>query len=195
MKNERALWIGHMPRAIEVAAIAHHGQMRKDGCTPYLAHPMAVGMILLGYGYGEAVAMAGFLHDVIEDTQWTGDDIEREFGPEIRKLVEGASEPDKSLSWKERKVETIETLPDKTLDTKRVIAADKTNNLETLCADLAVNGDKVWTRFNKAARTGDDQLWYYSNVARILSGIDEPLFVRLNDAVKSLTLYVESPTK
>ena len=79
---------------------AHKGQIRKsEPDKPMIIHPISVGELLKEYGCDEQVIAAGFLHDVVEDTSYTLEDIQREFGEDIASLVKGASEPDKSLSW------------------------------------------------------------------------------------------------
>lgn len=69
-------------------------------------HPFTVGMILQRAGANTNCVIAGILHDVVEDTKYTLEDIKNEFGPEIAKIVDEVSE-DKSLKWKERKIEAI----------------------------------------------------------------------------------------
>ena len=87
---------------------AHDGQRRKsDKSKPMIIHPINVANILNEYGFDENVVAAGYLHDTVEDTKVTLDDLKNSFGEDIASLVEGASEPDKSLSWEERKKHTI----------------------------------------------------------------------------------------
>ncbi len=79
---------------------AHMGQIRKnEPDKPMTMHPISVGELLESFGYEDNVVAAGYLHDVVEDTKYTINDIEKEFGKDIANLVMGASEPDKSLSW------------------------------------------------------------------------------------------------
>jgi (p)ppGpp synthase/HD superfamily hydrolase len=95
--------------AKKFAIEAHKGQFRKaDREKPMIIHPIEVANILESYGFDDNVVAAGFLHDVIEDTKYTNNDIEEKFGTDIESLVVGASEPDKSLSWEDRKKHTIE---------------------------------------------------------------------------------------
>lgn len=82
--------------AIEFAAKAHGEQKRKGTDIPYISHPFAVGMILQQAKCEEDVVMAGILHDTLEDTETTEDDIRSLFGEKVLALVIGASEPDKS---------------------------------------------------------------------------------------------------
>lgn len=72
----------------------HDGQFRKSG-EPYIIHPCAVAEILIDLGFDEATIMAALLHDVIEDTPATDDDIKKNFGDEVLYLVEGVTKLDK----------------------------------------------------------------------------------------------------
>ena len=120
---------------------AHDGQRRKsDKSKPMIIHPINVANILSEYGFDENVVAAGYLHDTVEDTKVTLDDIKNSFGEDIASLVEGASEPDKSLSWEERKKHTIETIKTLDLRHKAVIAADKISNLEDLRILFEIKG-------------------------------------------------------
>ncbi|MBE9061676.1 bifunctional (p)ppGpp synthetase/guanosine-3',5'-bis(diphosphate) 3'-pyrophosphohydrolase [cf. Phormidesmis sp. LEGE 11477] len=77
-------------RAFEFAYQLHKGQMRASG-EPYIAHPVAVAGLLRSLGGDSAMIAAGFLHDVVEDTEVTADEIESIFGAEVRHLVEGVT--------------------------------------------------------------------------------------------------------
>lgn len=77
-------------RAFQFAYDLHEGQYRKSG-EPYIAHPVAVAEILRELGGSPAMIAAGLLHDVVEDTEVTVEDIEAKFGAEVRQLVEGVT--------------------------------------------------------------------------------------------------------
>lgn len=77
-------------RAFKYAKKAHQGQKRRSG-DPYISHPVAVGRILLELGMSAEMIAAAMLHDVVEDTVITAEDIEQEFGSEVRFLVEAVS--------------------------------------------------------------------------------------------------------
>lgn len=152
-------------KAIRRAATAHDGQFRKASKLPYISHPFAVGMILAQHGCTEAVIAAGILHDTVEDTDVTLEQIEAEFGSEVAALVAGASEPDKSLSWEERKTQTIDYLKTATLPVRQVVCADKLHNASSILADLRAEGEQVWDRFNRGKQ---EQHWYYTNIVASL---------------------------
>jgi guanosine-3',5'-bis(diphosphate) 3'-pyrophosphohydrolase len=77
-------------RAFEFAYALHEGQYRKSG-EPYIAHPVAVASMLRELGGDSATIAAGFLHDVVEDTEVMPEEIETRFGAEVRQLVEGVT--------------------------------------------------------------------------------------------------------
>ena len=170
-------------RARARAQAAHAGQMRKDGLSPFITHPTAVARHLERAGCGPEVVAAGLLHDTIEDTALGAADIEAEFGAQVRRLVEQASEPDKSLGWFERKRHTLETLEALPIDAKRIIAADKLHNIETLGELIEREGAEGWKLFRASEAA---QAWYYGTIARKLSTLDEPLFDALAEAVAKL---------
>ena len=79
-----------LSHAIEVAKKAHEGQLRKTG-EPYIIHPLAVKKILEEWGMDEDTIIAGVLHDTVEDTDLTLDDIRKEFGESVAFLVDGVT--------------------------------------------------------------------------------------------------------
>ena len=163
---------------------AHMGQIRKsEPDKPMIIHPISVGMLLEEYGYDEPVVAAGYLHDVVEDTKYTIEDIKREFGNEVANLVMSASEPDKSLSWEERKTYTIEETKKLPLRNKLVICADKINNLEDLMLKFQKSGKRDFSAFKRGE---EQQKWYYTNVYEsLIYGEDEnlPIFKRLKNVL------------
>ena len=97
-------------RAVQFAMEAHKEEFRKGTKIPYIVHPLDVLSILLKNGAGEDLAIAGLLHDITEDTDYTLQDIRTRFGDAVAILVEGASEPEEltkgvSNEEKEKNVE------------------------------------------------------------------------------------------
>ena len=77
-------------QAFDKARELHNGQLRKSG-EPYLIHPIAVAEILAKYGMDDVTIMAGLLHDAVEDTDYTLEDLTRDFGDEVALLVDGVT--------------------------------------------------------------------------------------------------------
>lgn len=147
--------------AIYFATKAHNGQKRKtEKDVDMIFHPFTVGMILQRANASTNAVIAGILHDVVEDTKYTIEDIVKEFGQDIANIVDEVSE-NKSLEWKERKQEAIDKIKTASLDGKLVECADKISNLECLYSLYQEEGENVWNSFNKPK---EEQKWYYTNM-------------------------------
>ncbi|AZO95609.1 HD domain-containing protein [Halocella sp. SP3-1] len=157
-------------RAVNFAARAHQGQLRKGTETPYIVHPYMVGMILYGENCAEEVIVAGILHDTIEDTSVKDEDIEKEFDKQIRDIVVGVSEPDKKLPWRVRKEHTINYLREAPLNERLVICADKLHNISSITEEYNSQGEKLWDKFTGKR---DEQEWYYQSIVDILLSYDD----------------------
>ncbi len=171
--------MNRVEKAILFATKAHEGQIRKGSSIPYIWHPLAVGRLLSDHGCTEEVVAAGILHDLLEDTATTGEQIEERFGDRVARIVEGCSEPDKGLPWEERKRHTLERLGSAPRDVRMVTAADKIDNLRSILVDRERLGDGVWCRFHRGPIK---QAWYYRGIAKAL-GDGHPLFLILEETV------------
>lgn len=167
--------------AIIFAAVKHKDQKRKGTDIPYIVHPMEVMQILTAMGCPENVVIAGILHDTLEDTDTSPDEIRDSFGDEVLKIVQTESE-DKSKTWKERKQHTVDCLRTDTRETKLVCLADKLSNLRSIYADFTAIGNEIWKRFNAPK---ESIKWYYESIADAL----EDDFKNL-DAWKELKLLI-----
>ena len=149
--------------AIIFATLKHNSAKepnRKGTSTPYITHPMEVMQILTANNCSEDVIIAGILHDTLEDTDATSDEIANKFGKNILEIVESESE-EKKYTWKERKQTTIDHLKTATLETKLVCCADKLANLRSMASDKAKIGEKLWEKFNAPK---EDIEWYYRSI-------------------------------
>ena len=145
-----AIFTGRVERAIAMAMQAHEKQVRKgDGQLPYVVHPVTVALILSRYTGEEDTIIAGLLHDTIEDTDTTPEDIERAFGEKVRDIVLDVTEPKlPGLSWETKKDRYLRRLQAAPRPSLLVAAADKTANLISMIAVHASMGDALWERFN-----------------------------------------------
>jgi (p)ppGpp synthase/HD superfamily hydrolase len=171
-------------KALQTASQAHEGQYRKGTKIPYIIHPAAVGIILLKAGYSDDIVAAGILHDTVEDTILTLQDIAQEFGPEIAEMVAGCSEHDKSLPWEARKEHTIEFLKSASAAIRAVVCADKLHNIRSIISDYEQDGEEIWNRFKRGKVK---QQWYYTSLVESL-GTDytSPLLEELKKEVNRL---------
>lgn len=181
-------------QAKEYAIKAHEGQIRKSNGKPMIYHPITVGEILEIFGFDDETISAGYLHDTVEDTDTTFDDIERIFGKRVAKLVLNASEPDKSLSWEERKSHTISVVETNHIEDIAVVLADKIHNVENLTEDLKLQGLSI---FNSFKRGFEKQLWYFEGIynASLVSCEDHSMVQRLGNAIANLKNEVQYQTE
>ena len=169
-------------RALQFAAEWHDHQYRKGTRTPYVVHPVAVAFLIRSYGYGESIQIAGLLHDVVEDTECSLEQIESDFGTDVRKMVDWCTELSKGRSWEERKNAMIDKLKVAPVQAKVVAAADKAHNLNTILDVWERDGEEIWNRFSRGS---SDQLRYYQKVLESIgTGFSEPILNELIDAVR-----------
>lgn len=155
-------------KAILFAACAHEGQKRKGSDIPYIVHPFEVAQILTDAGVSESVICAGLLHDTVEDTGVTLEEIKREFGNDIAMLVSVMTE-DKALSWEDRKQQAIHAVNHSmSREAKLLVCADKLSNLRSIKGDLECMGEAVWSKFRRGR---EKQKWYYGGMIENLSSL------------------------
>lgn len=192
MKKESSGFSERYDAALKLAARAHRNQVRKGTDLPYIAHPMHVSVILLRHGFGEELAIAGLLHDVVEDTDVALEGIEAEFGRDVARLVEAVSETKaadgKQLPWEQRKAEKLAHLQAGAPDVAALKAADAIHNARSIAADLASDGASVWARFKR----GPEQTVAYYQA--IYDGVHaklgaHPIVDELSDAVRALEAW------
>ena len=153
--------------AIEFATKKHSGQFRKSTTIPYILHPLEVLQILYSMRADTNVMIAGVLHDTVEDTDTTLDEIREIFGSDVAELVAFNSE-DKSKSWDERKQHTIDELANANERVKMLIMADKLSNIRSIARDYKNIGDELWNRFNAPK---EKQAWYYDGILDAIYGM------------------------
>ena len=161
------------------------GQKRKGSNLPYIIHPIEVWQILRNNDCSVEVQIAGLLHDTLEDTNATPEEIKESFGEEILSLVLTESE-DKSKTWKERKQHTIDALANDSIETMQVCCADKLSNCRAQLYDYKQIGDALFDRFNKQS-TPELQAWYYKSIAKALTPLKGmKMYDELCEVVKEL---------
>jgi (p)ppGpp synthase/HD superfamily hydrolase len=135
--------------ALEQARADHAGQVRNgSGGMPYVEHPMSVAALLDEHGYGdEKVLAAALLHDVVEDSETTLDELREKFGGDVAGLV-GAMTDDEAIDdYRERKAEHRERVGVAGSEALAIYAADKLTNSSALRAAYAEEGESVREEF------------------------------------------------
>ncbi|HJB07722.1 MAG TPA: HD domain-containing protein [Candidatus Enterocloster faecavium] len=159
--------------AAEFAREAHRGMFRKGTKIPYIVHPIETAVIVASFTDDEEIIAAALLHDVVEDTSVTGEELEQRFGPRVAGLVLAESE-DKSRSWQERKAATLEHLKTAGREIKVLALGDKLSNIRSTASDYLVHGDRVFLRFNEKNKA--KHAWYYWGIAMALKELKDSTY-------------------
>ncbi len=155
--------------AIVYATIMHQGKVRKLKNSPYILHPMEVAQILAAMTNDQEIIVAGILHDIVEDTDGTLEEIRKRFGERVAALVDSETEnaflgESRENSWQKRKETSLQKLKDsRDIGVKMLWLADKLANIRSLAQDYSESGEKIWTRFHQ--KDPAMQRWYFRTVA------------------------------
>ena len=161
-----------LERAIAFAAQAHDKMTRKDG-SPYILHPLEDMTIVGTMTFDHEILAAAVLHDVIEDTDVTEEDLRAAFGDRVARLVQHETAPsDRNLTWRERKTIQLKQLMDAPYDSKIVALGDKLSNMQGIALDYRRIGDATWSLFH-APNGKKDVEWYYRSLVEALSDLSE----------------------
>ena len=188
-----------LSRAFNLARRLHDGQPRKGTAIPYLAHPMAVCALALGFGATEDQAIAALLHDTAEDGGGEGilKDIAANFGAPVAAIVRACSDSltvdsTQKAPWRPRKEAYLAHLATADRSVRLVAAADKLHNMTCTVDDLRTQGPAFWARF----KTGPaEQSWFYGECVRILTAEDaEPWSEPLRRAFADLQGSLSGPS-
>ena len=165
-----------LDRAIVFAVRAHAGTERRCKGFPYIVHPMEAVEIVATMTRDQELLAAAVLHDTVEDTDTTVEQIRTEFGDRIASLVasesdtmpEGMSEED---SWHARKQAAIDRLARASHDAKVVALGDKLSNMRAIARDYARQGDALWNLFHVKDRKEHE--WHYRGLAESLRELQD----------------------
>lgn len=160
-----------LEQAIRAAAVLHKDQKRRGKLPlPYITHLAAVAWLVSDYTDHEDTVIAAWLHDTLEDTDYTAEELEEDFGRDVRRIVETLSEPKerdgKKLPWKERKLAYLEQLkagPDEAL---LVAAADKIHNMRSIVEEYYDNHEGFIKDFSGSL---DERAMRYQDLSNLLN--------------------------
>lgn len=179
-----------LDRAIDFAVKAHSNTERRGKGFPYIVHPLEAMEIVATMTPDQELLAAAALHDTIEDTSVTIDDLRREFGDRVATIVEAESDkflegiPDEA-SWHQRKQAAIDRTAAAPFESKIVAMGDKLSNMRAIWRDYQEQGDELWKIFH--AKDKKDHEWHYRGLAASLSELSDTFaykeFVALIDDV------------
>lgn len=161
--------------AIKFATDAHAGTERRGKAFPYIVHPAEAMAIVATMTSDQELLSAAVLHDTVEDTDVTLEEIGEMFGQRVAdlveaesdKFIEGISEED---SWRMRKQAAIDRIASASREAKIVALGDKLSNMRAIARDYAVQGDKLWDLFHAPGGKIDHE-WHYRSLAMSLSDL------------------------
>lgn len=158
-----------LAQAMAMAAELHKDQRRKGTEIPYISHLMSVSALVMEFGGDEDQAIAGLLHDVLEDVGAEHEAVIAErFGPRVAGIVRACTDADvlPKPPWRARKEAYLAHLETAAPDALLVSLADKVHNARAILIDVRTHGATVYDRF-KAGREGT--LWYYAALSEAFS--------------------------
>ena len=165
-----------LDRAIIFAVKAHAGTERRGKGYPYIVHPLEAVEIVATMTPDQELLAAAALHDTVEDTDVTVEQIRAEFGERIASLVADESEErpegvSDEASWHDRKRAAINRLAKASHDAKIVALGDKLSNMRAIARDYAEIGDALWNRFH--SKNPKDHEWHYRGLADALRELSD----------------------
>ncbi len=177
-------------QALIFAAEAHDKTYRKGTGLPYIVHPIEVSFLVAELTEDEEVIAAAALHDIVEDTEYTIEDIRRRFGERVACFVAAESENKRNEmsredSWKIRKQEFLDRLPGEPPEIKMIALADKLSNLRSTMKEFGTIGDAVWERFHQKDKK--EHQWYHTEILNILAEFKEnPLWKEYKELCETI---------
>ena len=184
-----------LDRAIIFAVRAHHDTERRGKGFPYIVHPMEAVEIVATITSDQELLAAAALHDTIEDTDVTVEQIREAFGDRVAELVHAESDQlngeiftgdaNEEDTWHQRKQAAIDRLAAASHDAKIVAMGDKLSNMRAIWRDYQLIGDEIWNIFHVKDKASHE--WHYRGLAASLSELSDTFayreFVRLIDEV------------
>ncbi|MDT5104593.1 MAG: hypothetical protein QOI25_2106 [Mycobacterium sp.] len=155
--------------ALKFASALHRTQTRKGGDIPYVGHLLSVASLVIEGGGTETQAIAGLLHDAVEDQGGppTLAAIRERFGDDVAKIVAECSDTDvvPKPPWKKRKQDYVDHLGYASEATILVSLCDKLDNARAILRDYRVHGSELWKRFS--VNDPQEHLWYYRSLLAV----------------------------
>ena len=161
-----------LDRAILFAVQAHAGTERRGKGFPYIVHPMEAMSIAATMTADQEILAAAALHDVVEDTKITLDQIRELFGDRVALLVDTESDRlGEGFDWRSRKEDSLRRLKEATYDEKIVAIGDKLSNMRAIARDYTSMGEIFWDRFHIKEKSVHG--WRYHALLDALSDLSD----------------------
>lgn len=174
--GNKALDTQFLDRAINFAVKAHAGTERRGKGFPYIVHPLEAMSIVATMTPDQELLAAAALHDTVEDTDVSIEDIRAEFGDRVADLVEAESDRfieglSEEASWRTRKQAAIDRIASAPFEAKMVALGDKLSNMRAISRDYEKQGDELWSLFHAPGGKVDHE-WHYRGLVCSLSALE-----------------------
>ncbi len=180
-------------QAIRAAAVLHKNQLRKGSMPfPYITHLVATAFTLLDYTEDEDVIIAALLHDTLEDTDYTLDELQEDFGGRVRDFVEAISEPqstsEQRISWRDKKNAYVKLLKKGPKESVLIAAADKMHNFRTIVEDYHDEPERFAQDFGN---NFEERLEVYQEISNVINNrLDGAILSEFNHVFEEFRNFI-----
>ncbi|MDP2683781.1 MAG: HD domain-containing protein [bacterium] len=170
-------------QALEYAAEMHHGKMYEYNSDKFqIAHIFFAGAVLIKFGFDDDIVIAGILHDVVEDTEATIEDVEKKFGEKVGKLVE-AETVDQNIEWEKRQYLMQDNLRDAPPEVKAIKTADLLHHLSLFSNEAYKEGNATYIK----EKGPEKAYWKYEQLLKAIgTGWSHPMLDDANLLLKKM---------
>ncbi len=181
-------------QAIRAAAVLHKDQVRKGPTPfPYVTHLYAVAALVSDYTDDENTIIAAFLHDALEDTDYTAKEMEEDFGGTVTEIVLGVTEPethnDEPLSWRDTKKQYLKQLTGAPSESHIVAAADKIHNMRCIVEQYYDDHSQFLADFGG---TLEERILMYQEISNVLNRkLKNDILAEFNHVFQEYKKFIE----
>lgn len=181
--------------ALRAATVLHKGQVRKGSLpVPYVSHLFAVGLLVLDYTDSEDALIGALLHDTLEDTDYTPEELEEDFGGRVREIVEALTEPQptetKKVGWREKKDQYSRQLKQAPEEALVIAAADKIHNMRSIVEEYYNEHHRFVADFGGGL---DERIVAYQEIANVLnSRLKNAILHEFNHVFTEYKTFIEN---
>ena len=178
MKPELSL----IEKAIRIIVTAHANQKRKNDGSPYVVHPLMVAIKLMKYNFSDEVIAAALVHDILEDTDISEQELRDNLGNGVVDLVKMVTN-DNFLSWEDKKNKYIETVRNGSEEAKAISIADKIHNAENFLFTYNQIGSEIWKKFSRGK---EKKMWFEEEILKCLKTWSHPMINEYEKLVEQM---------
>lgn len=188
-----------LDKAIKFAVDAHKDVERRGKGFPYVVHPLEAVSIVATMTNDQDLLAAAALHDVIEDTPYTAEELRVIFGDRITDLIVTESDIEvanltEEQSWHIRKQAAIDRLKNASMDAKMVALGDKLSNMRAIYRDYEKMGEDIWNMFH--VKEPEQHEWHYRGLAYALNELaDTTAYKEFEYLINKVFNYTKKESK